>query len=126
MTDAGRVTQRGKDVSFAKTVPQPIISESEVSSDWRVVLHYVQSDRRLADTPQDIPRSGLNDLSPMFLPRASHALSFLSLFVITPVFAQSGDRRGEVQRPVGDHIKIPPAPFLSPQEEAATFKLAPG
>src|SRR5688572_29529017 len=62
----------------------------------------------------------------MFLPRAPHALSFLCLLAISPVFAQSGDRKGEVQRPVGDHIKIPPAPFLSPQEEAATFKLAPG
>ncbi|MEO7415294.1 MAG: c-type cytochrome [Opitutaceae bacterium] len=61
----------------------------------------------------------------MALSRVS-SLSVLCLLAISPVLAQNGDRKGEVQKPVGDHIKIPPAPVLSPQEEAATFKLAPG
>ncbi len=56
------------------------------------------------------------------LPRAL----LLSLALVSPVLAQNGDRRGEVQAPPPAHIVIPPAPALSPTEELATFKLPPG
>ncbi len=58
-------------------------------------------------------------------------LRLLRLPLLLPVFltvlcAQSGDKKGEVQAPVPAHIKVPPAPVLTPEQEAATFKLAPG
>ena len=40
--------------------------------------------------------------------------------------AQRGDKQGEVQNPVPAHIKVPPAPVLTPEQELATFKLPPG
>lgn len=55
-------------------------------------------------------------------------LRLLPLFalVVASGFAQSGDRRGEAQPPLPASIKVPPAPILRPEQEAATFKLAPG
>src|SRR5215208_4236226 len=58
-------------------------------------------------------------------------LCFLRLFplvilIAAPVFAQRGDKRGEEQKPLPDYVKVPPAPVRTPDEEAATFKLAPG
>jgi mono/diheme cytochrome c family protein/glucose/arabinose dehydrogenase len=55
----------------------------------------------------------------------------LRLLVLTVIFsasllAQRGDKRGEEQKPLPEHIKVPPAPVRTPDEEAATFKLAPG
>src|SRR5262245_31403989 len=58
-----------------------------------------------------------------------HRLSLLVLlgFVSAPLlFAQRGDKKGEEQKPVPEHIKVPPAPVRTPEEEAATFNLAPG
>ncbi|MEO5959912.1 MAG: hypothetical protein ABIR80_12405, partial [Opitutaceae bacterium] len=49
----------------------------------------------------------------------------LFLFAL-PLFAQNGDKKGEVQKPLPEHIKVPPAPILSPEEEFLTFKLAAG
>ncbi|MEN9674985.1 MAG: hypothetical protein RIS76_881 [Verrucomicrobiota bacterium] len=43
-----------------------------------------------------------------------------------PLLAQNGDRVGETQREVVPQDRIPPAPLLSPEEEAATFRLPPG
>ena len=40
--------------------------------------------------------------------------------------AQKGDKRGEEQKPLPADVKIPPAPVLSPEDERATFTLAPG
>ncbi len=51
--------------------------------------------------------------------------SLLSL-LLSAAQAQSGDRRGEVQGSLPANIKVPPAPVLRPDVEAATFKLAPG
>lgn len=48
------------------------------------------------------------------------------LLTIAPLFAQNGDVAGETQAPPPAHWVIPPAPVLSPEEEAKTFKLAPG
>jgi mono/diheme cytochrome c family protein/glucose/arabinose dehydrogenase len=57
-----------------------------------------------------------------------HLARLLPLVVLSlaPVFAQRGDRKGEVQAPLPVHIKVPPAPVRTPAEQAATFKLAPG
>jgi glucose/arabinose dehydrogenase/mono/diheme cytochrome c family protein len=46
--------------------------------------------------------------------------------MLTPVFAQNGDRAGEVQAPPPTHLVVPPAPALTPEEEMKTFKVAPG
>src|SRR4051812_45938201 len=46
--------------------------------------------------------------------------------LLVSVSAQSGDKKGEEQKPVPEHIKVPPAPVLTPDKEAATFTLAPG
>jgi glucose/arabinose dehydrogenase/mono/diheme cytochrome c family protein len=48
------------------------------------------------------------------------------VMLAAPVFAQNGDRAGEEQAPLPAHIVVPPAPVLTPEQEAATFKLAPG
>jgi len=59
--------------------------------------------------------------------RRSHRLLALLLPVlVAPLLAQSGDKRGEAQAPLPAHIEIPPAPVRTPEQEAATFKLAPG
>jgi mono/diheme cytochrome c family protein/glucose/arabinose dehydrogenase len=55
------------------------------------------------------------------------SVAFLLLALAAPLaLAQRGDKQGEVQPPVPAHIKIPPAPVLTPEQELATFKLAPG
>ncbi len=50
----------------------------------------------------------------------------LLAFLVTSLSAQNGDRRGEVQAPLSEAIKVPPAPVLTPAEELATFKLPAG
>jgi len=50
----------------------------------------------------------------------------LSLAAATAVFAQSGDRAGEVQPELVPREKIPPSPVLSAEAEAATFQLPAG
>ncbi len=60
----------------------------------------------------------------MSRPTLALALSVLSLSV--PLTAQQGDREGEVQAPVPDHIVIPPAPVLSPEEAIKTLKVPAG
>lgn len=52
-------------------------------------------------------------------------LAFLPLLV-TSVFAQLGDKAGEAQVQLVPRDRIPPAPALSPEDEAKTFQLAPG
>ncbi|MSU48179.1 MAG: dehydrogenase [Opitutus sp.] len=46
--------------------------------------------------------------------------------LLAPLCAQKGDKRGEEQKSLPAHFQVPPAPVLTPAEEAATFKLAPG
>lgn len=60
-------------------------------------------------------------MSPCFL----RCLPFLFL-AAAPLRAQNGDIAGEAQASVPAHWVIPPAPVLSPADEAKTFKLAPG
>lgn len=48
------------------------------------------------------------------------------ILLAAPLFAQNGDVAGETQAPPPAHWVIPPSPVLSPQEEARTFKVAPG
>ena len=55
-------------------------------------------------------------------------LPLLALLVFSAhsLFAQSGDKKGEQQKPLPADLKVPPAPVRTPEEQAATFKLAPG
>jgi len=53
-------------------------------------------------------------------------LSPLMVLVVAALWAQQGDRAGEVQAPLASHWVIPPAPVLTPAEQAKTFKVAPG
>lgn len=55
----------------------------------------------------------------------SRVLPLLALSV-APLLAQNGDKRGEEQQPLPAHIKVPPAPVLTPDQEAATFTLPAG
>src|SRR4051812_13786222 len=57
--------------------------------------------------------------------RITRLAALLTCFTL-PLLAQRGDKKGEEQKPVSDTIKIPPAPVLTPEKEAATFKLQPG
>lgn len=57
--------------------------------------------------------------------RSLRVLPLLGL-TLAPLFAQQGDRPGEVQQPLPDTFKIPPAPILTPEQQLATFKLPPG
>ncbi len=57
--------------------------------------------------------------------RLAHLLP-LALLSVAPVLAQSGDREGEVQQPLPADLKVPPAPVRTPEQEAATFTVAPG
>ncbi len=41
-------------------------------------------------------------------------------------WAQAGDRGSELQTPLAAHIKVPPAPALSPEEALKTLRVAPG
>src|SRR4051812_11239419 len=50
----------------------------------------------------------------------------LALIFSAALFAQQGDRPGEVQPPPPAHLKIPPAPALSAADALKSFKLAPG
>src|SRR5688572_24403455 len=59
------------------------------------------------------------------MPRLLRSLTCLAL-TVAPLCAQNGDKRGEEQKPLPAHIKVPPAPVLTPEEEAKTFKLEPG
>ncbi len=52
-------------------------------------------------------------------------LSLVSL-LFAPVFAQRGDRAGEVQAPPPAHLKIPPAPILTAEQALKTFAVAKG
>src|SRR3954470_16693404 len=51
---------------------------------------------------------------------------FCFLLIVAPVFAQRGDKPGEVQVAPLKNSEIPPAPILSPAESLNTFKLQPG
>src|SRR5687767_14132311 len=51
---------------------------------------------------------------------------FLFCFGAAAVFAQIGDKQGELQPSLIPPEKIPPAPALSPEEALKSFKLAPG
>lgn len=52
---------------------------------------------------------------------------FLAFWALaTAAWGQAGDRPGETQNPVPDHIQIPPAPVLSPEEALRSFTLAEG
>jgi mono/diheme cytochrome c family protein/glucose/arabinose dehydrogenase len=51
---------------------------------------------------------------------------WLLFLTATAVFAQSGDKPGEVQKPLVLKKLIPPAPFLSPEQALKSFKLQPG
>jgi glucose/arabinose dehydrogenase/mono/diheme cytochrome c family protein len=53
-------------------------------------------------------------------------LLFTLIGTFTTLWAQSGDKRGEDQKPLPAHIQVPPAPVRSPAAEAASFTLAPG
>ncbi len=57
--------------------------------------------------------------------RPARLLSLLAL-PYAALFAQSGDRKGEVQAPLPAHIKVPPSPVRTPAEQATSFELAPG
>ncbi len=54
------------------------------------------------------------------------ARTLLLALLATPVFAQIGDKKGEDQKPIVPPERIPPAPALSPEQELATFQVAPG
>jgi len=56
------------------------------------------------------------------------SISLVTLLIAcaAPGSAQSGDRKGETQQHLPEHVKVPPAPVRTPEQEAATFKLAPG
>ena len=40
-------------------------------------------------------------------------------------YAQNGDKKGESQAPLPDHLVLPPSPPLSPEDALASFKLPP-
>ncbi|MGZ8920147.1 MAG: hypothetical protein ACXW3L_04105, partial [Limisphaerales bacterium] len=48
------------------------------------------------------------------------------IFSALPLFAQSGDKAGEVQAPPPPTLQIPPAPPLSVDDALKTFRLQPG
>jgi glucose/arabinose dehydrogenase/mono/diheme cytochrome c family protein len=54
------------------------------------------------------------------------SLPLLILVLTTGLFAQSGDKSGETQQPLPEHIQVPPAPTLTAEEALKTFKIAPG
>lgn len=54
------------------------------------------------------------------------SLLLLAMLVSAPVRAQNGDKAGEAQPPRPAHWVVPPAPSLSPEDEAKTFTVAPG
>jgi mono/diheme cytochrome c family protein/glucose/arabinose dehydrogenase len=54
------------------------------------------------------------------------AVLSLAFALVVPLFAQHGDKVGEIQHPLPSSLVIPPAPILSPREELATFKVPKG
>ncbi len=50
----------------------------------------------------------------------------LAALAALPVFAQKGDKRDEVQKPLVPAKLIPPSPPLAPAEALKSFKIAPG
>ena len=50
----------------------------------------------------------------------------ISTLALAPLLAQRGDKPGEVQQALSEKIQVPPAPVLRPEDEAKTFRLAPG
>ncbi len=50
----------------------------------------------------------------------------LGFAVATRLLAQNGDHPGEEQHPLPAHLKVPPSPVLSAEEELTTFRIAPG
>ena len=61
-----------------------------------------------------------------FLIRCAPASCCLIFALTTVLFAQNGDKAGEAQQPPPEHIQVPPAPILTPEEELKTFKIADG
>ncbi|HEY0863093.1 MAG TPA: PVC-type heme-binding CxxCH protein [Lacunisphaera sp.] len=59
----------------------------------------------------------------MPLPRL---LALFLLLTAASLFAQRGDKPGEVQQGLPGHIKVPPAPILVAEEAVKTLKVAPG
>lgn len=57
-----------------------------------------------------------------------HPLRYATLVcaLVSPLLAQKGDRAGEVQAPLPEHIVIPPAPVLTAEEAIKTFTMAKG
>ena len=51
---------------------------------------------------------------------------FLLPTLTTALLAQNGDKAGEVQAPLPDHLQVPPAPTLTAEQALGTFHLAPG
>lgn len=62
-------------------------------------------------------------LSLMPLPRL---FPLVLLLTSASLFAQRGDKPGEVQQGLPAHIKVPPAPILVAEEAIKTLKVAPG
>lgn len=60
-----------------------------------------------------------------FGPRAL-ALAFATAAAVTRLVAQQGDLVNEEQRPPPAYIKVPPAPFLRPEEARRTLVVPPG
>lgn len=54
------------------------------------------------------------------------AFLILTLFGVSPLQAQNGDREGEVQALLPADFAVPPAPPLSAEESLGTFRLPPG
>ncbi len=50
----------------------------------------------------------------------------LLAWVALPLYAQNGDKRGEVQSALPADFVVPPAPILTPEQARASFRLAPG
>src|SRR5687768_13988900 len=86
----------------------------------------LQNTRGVCEPGRLTPFKGMSVLR-VFSPKMrSFRLLLLTIACAAPLFAQRGDKRGEEQKPLPEHIKVPPAPVRTPEEEAATFKLAPG
>ena len=61
-------------------------------------------------------------------PQRHATAALLAGLILLPaaLLAQSGDRAGEVQKEVVPEDRIPPAPLLTPEQEAKTFRLPEG